>query len=410
MKKAIIHIDGDSFFASCEAALDPKLKGKPVVTGHERGIATAMSKEAKALGIHRGMPVFQIKKLYPTAIVVNSNYRVYATFAQRMYDIVRRYTDSVEEYSIDECFADITHLEKPGVTYSSIAESIKRDLKQELGMTFSIGLGETKVLAKVASKWVKPDGLTIIDESNVDSILQKLLVGSVWGIGPSSTQELSRFGIQTAHDFISRSLNFIESNFARPILETWHELRGTQIHLVHPSDDSDNEQKSVQSTKSFGRSSRDKNFLLSELSRNVERASMRVRALNLTTKHIYIFLKTKEFRYKRVDVALAMPINSPTLIMNEVLKVFEQIYDEDTEYRSTGVTLANLAPKDLIQEDLFGEREKKDIWKNIFNVVDTLDRRYGSRTMSLASSMREGISKQYKPRRLLKIPSMGETL
>src|SRR5437868_5508949 len=99
MQRAIVHIDGDGFFASCEIALNPKLKGKPVVTGQERGIATAMSPEAKKLGISRGMPVFKIRQLYPEAIVVNSNYHTYGMFAQRMYDIVRRFTDKVEEYS-----------------------------------------------------------------------------------------------------------------------------------------------------------------------------------------------------------------------------------------------------------------------------------------------------------------------
>ncbi|HRH25404.1 MAG TPA: DNA polymerase IV [Parcubacteria group bacterium] len=410
MQRAILHIDGDSFFASCEVALDPKLKGKPVVTGHERGIATAMSKEAKALGISRGMPVFMIKKLYPSAVIVESHYHIYGMFAQRMYDIVRRYTDVVEEYSIDECFADITHLGKPGTTYKSIAESIRKDLKKELGMTFSIGLGETKVLAKVASKWEKPDGLTIINKDNIQSISSKLQIGSVWGIGPSSTVELNRHNIRTVHDFVSRPQGYIESNFSRPIVETWHELRGTQVHHVSQSDESTDDQKSVQSTKSFGKASKDKKFLLSELSRNVERASAHARQLGLISKHIYIFLKTKEFRYKRVDVQLAQATASPTLIMNEVLKVFDSIYDEETLYRATGVTLANLVPENLIQEDLFGESEKKSIWKNIFEITDQLDRRYGSRTMALASSLGSMKVRGYKPRRLLNIPSMGETL
>src|SRR3954470_12144212 len=143
MAKIILHLDGDGFFASCEVALNPKLKGLPVVTGQERGIATAMTPEAKALGIHRGMPVFQIRKLYPEAIVVQSNYHNYGIFAQRMYDIVRRFTDRVEEYSIDECFADITGLERhergQEVTYEQIARSIKDTLYRELGMTFSVG-------------------------------------------------------------------------------------------------------------------------------------------------------------------------------------------------------------------------------------------------------------------------------
>src|ERR1035437_10757246 len=102
--RTILHVDGDSFFTSCEVSLDVSLRGKAVVTGHERGIATAMSKEAKALGVVRGMPIFQIKKEFPQITIVNSNYFAYGLFAERMYNIVRRYTPFVEEYSIDECF------------------------------------------------------------------------------------------------------------------------------------------------------------------------------------------------------------------------------------------------------------------------------------------------------------------
>ena len=147
--RRILHIDGDSFFASCEASLNPFLKGKPVVTGHERGMATSMSVEAKALGVVRGMPVFQIKREFPQVIVVESNYINYGLFAERMYSIVSQYTPYVEEYSIDECFADITHL-KEGAR--EVAQMIQDELSMKLDLSFSIGIGPTKVLAKVASK------------------------------------------------------------------------------------------------------------------------------------------------------------------------------------------------------------------------------------------------------------------
>src|SRR5688572_26380317 len=107
MTKHILHIDGDSFFASVETSLNPRLRGLPVVTGKERGIASAMSKEAKALGISRGMPIFKIKKEFPQVVILSSDYGTYELFAQRMFAIVRRYAREVEEYSIDECFATL---------------------------------------------------------------------------------------------------------------------------------------------------------------------------------------------------------------------------------------------------------------------------------------------------------------
>jgi DNA polymerase IV len=111
--KAILHIDGDAFFASCEQARNPDLRGKAVITGKERGIVSSMSYEAKALGIKRAMKVHEIKKQFPQVIIIPSDYEAYSLLSKRFYDIVRRYTPEVEEYGIDECFADLTGWQRP---------------------------------------------------------------------------------------------------------------------------------------------------------------------------------------------------------------------------------------------------------------------------------------------------------
>src|SRR5918999_775836 len=129
--RAIVHVDADAFFASCEQAANPKLRGKPVVTGKERGIASAVSYEAKARGVRRGMTIRDVKAICPEAIHLPSDYETYSSFSQRML-------------------------------YEAIAERIKADLEGELGLTFSIGLAPTKVVANIASKWNKPAGLTVI--------------------------------------------------------------------------------------------------------------------------------------------------------------------------------------------------------------------------------------------------------
>ncbi|MDE2020754.1 MAG: DNA polymerase IV, partial [Patescibacteria group bacterium] len=110
--RAILHIDGDAFFASCEQSRDPKLKGRPVVTGKERGIAASMSYEAKARGVTRGMRLSEIRRVCPEVVLLPSDYETYSILSKRFFDLVRRYTPDVEEYSIDECFADITGLRR----------------------------------------------------------------------------------------------------------------------------------------------------------------------------------------------------------------------------------------------------------------------------------------------------------
>jgi DNA polymerase-4/DNA polymerase V len=146
--RAIAHIDGDAFFASCEQSRDPSLQGKPVITGKERGIVASMSYEAKAWGVTRGMRLFEVKRLCPDAVLLPSDYETYSLLSTRFCAIVRRYTPDVEEYSIDECFCDLTGLRRPlRMSYEQMAERIKQDLDTELGFTFSVGLAPNKVLA-----------------------------------------------------------------------------------------------------------------------------------------------------------------------------------------------------------------------------------------------------------------------
>ena len=172
---AILHIDGDAFFASCEQSRRPKLQGRPVVTGKERGIAASMSYEAKACGVTRGMRISDIRKLCPEAVILPSDYETYSLLSKRFFTIVRRYTPEVEEYSIDECFADVTGLRRPlRMSYIQIAERIKRDLDTELGFTFSVGLAPNKVVAKIASKWQKPSGLTAIPGRELHRYLEQV--------------------------------------------------------------------------------------------------------------------------------------------------------------------------------------------------------------------------------------------
>ncbi len=152
--RAILHVDGDAFFASCEQSRRPQLQGRPVVTSKERGIAASMSYEAKARGVTRGMRLADIRKRCPDAVILPSDYETYSLLSTRLFAIVRRYTPEVEAYSVDECFADLTGLRRPlRMSYFQMAAQIKKDLDSALGFTFSVGLAPNKVVAKIASKW-----------------------------------------------------------------------------------------------------------------------------------------------------------------------------------------------------------------------------------------------------------------
>lgn len=422
--RAVLHIDGDAFFASCEQAMNEKLRGKPVVTGKERGIASSMSYEAKARGIKRAMRLSEIKKLCPECIILPSDYEAYSLFSVRMFDIVRRYTSVVEEYSIDECFADLTGMRRPlRKTYKEICTSVQRDLETELGFTFSIGLAPTKTLAKVASNWNKPNGLTLIPGNQAHQFLKKLPVNKVWGIGSQTSCFFSSLGIMTALDFAVRTQTWVYENLDKPLRETWHELRGELVHPV--STGGKEEYKSISKTKTFTPPSKDPSYVLAQLSKNIENACIKARRHRLRTNRVSFYLKQQDFRRSGIQCDLDRYIQTPDVLTDVAEKYFPRFFRPNTPYRATGVVLHNLTSQHN-QADLFGATAEVEKSERLFDVIDNLDTKYGKHTVFLGSSFnavtrkahsndRGDIPKRYKQkikgetkRKHLNLPMLGE--
>lgn len=396
--RAIIHIDGDSFFASCEQALHPELRGKPVVTGKERGIASAVSIEAKKLGIKRAMSIRDIQHMCPEVIHLPSDYESYSLFSKRMFEIVRRYTSVVEEYSIDECFAEITGLRRPlRMNYQQIAKKIKDDLENELGMTFSVGLAPTKVVAKIASKWNKPSGLTIIPANKLHLFLEKVPIGDVWGIGNQTTAHMHTHGIRTALDFASKDRTWVETKFTKPHQEIWQELKGNSILTLETKEKHD--YKSISKTKTFTPPSRDRDFVFSQLSKNIENACIKARRHGLASKRVLFFLKTQEYKHCGYEFKLSHPTALPGEILSIIDEHFDEVFNPKQYYRSTGVVLSELWVSSNKQMDLFGDLLQAEKISTIYGHIDMLSKKYGKHTVFLGSSFRAMTEKQFSGER-----------
>jgi DNA polymerase-4/DNA polymerase V len=382
-----MHVDGDSFFASCEVAKDPSLRGKPVITGRERGIVSSMSYEAKRLGVKRAMPLHEIAKRFPQAVILPSDYETYSIVSQRMYEIVRRYTPAVEEYSIDECFADLTGMRRVhGMGYTEITAAIKRDMERELGMTFSVGLSCTKSLAKIGSKWKKPDGLTVIRLDEAPAYLRETPIEKIWGIGPNTAAHLQKLGIHTAYDFTRKPEEWVVAHTSKPYQGIWHELQGK---VTNDLDVEGRETyQSISKTKTFTPPSRDPRFVFAELSKNIENACIKARRWDLATKEIFFFLKTQEFKYYGYEVRLSHPTAIPQEILAEVGRFFPQVFRAGVDYRATGITLMKLSDARTVQLDLFGSVLRSEGLKRVFASVDEMSARYGKHIVFLASSLR----------------------
>ncbi len=384
-EKVLLHMDGDAFFVGVEVAKNPALRGLPVVTGAERGIVSALSYEAKAIGITRGMPIFRVKKDFPEVIILAGDYKSYVHYSGRMFDIVRRYADDVEEYSIDECFADLTGLEKTlKMTYLQIAERIKKEVFEELHFSVTIGMAPTKVLAKVASKWVKPNGLTVITHENTKEFLEAFPVEKIWGIGPRTAELLQKKGITTAEEFASKELSWVQENFTKPYENIWSELNG---YVKIPLDTkAKTTYSSIQKTRTFHPSTNSKPFLLSQFSKNLEDACTKARYYTLTPKKLSLFLKDSNFKFTTCVIPLPSPTNTPEVLLSLIEENFEKMHKKGTLYRATGVTLLDLTFDAISQDDLFGGSERAHKFEAIHKRLDSLDLKLGKKMVHLAST------------------------
>jgi len=382
--KAIMHVDGDAFFASCEQSRRPELKGKPVVTGKERGIASSMSYEAKARGVTRGMPLFQIRRICPEAVILPSDYETYSLLSRRLYAIVRRYTHAVEEYGIDECFADLTgYGNRHGSGYLSLAQKIKQDLDSELGFTFSMGLAPSKVLAKVGSKWKKPSGLTAISIRDRWKFLDKWPVEKIWGVGEATTGFLNRHNFYTAGDFARANEWWVKSNLTRPFWEIWQELNGASVMPLHLEEKSS--YYSIQKFKTFTPPSTDANFIFSQLSKNIENACIKARRHKLNASSVAVILRTQDFHHFGIEFALSRPTNIPEDIIAEARDIFLGLWKRGTEFRATGIVLSDLNPA-VIQPDLFSSGVRMQKMVKLYESIDELAGRFGKHSIFLGSS------------------------
>ncbi|HBH86137.1 MAG TPA: DNA polymerase IV [Syntrophaceae bacterium] len=383
--RAIIHIDGDAFFTSCEEAIHPELKGKPIITGGERGIVACASYAAKGLGIKRGVPLHQAKALCPEIVILPSDYETYSLFSRRMFTIIRRFTPQVEEYSIDEAFADITGMRRAlHASYETITSRIKKEIELELGIGVSVGLSITKVLAKVASKHRKPDGFTVIPGRLIARYLQDLPAEKIWGIGHATTSYLNKMGVRTALEFASLPEKTVKERFTKPGVEVWRELRGESVYPVMPEEKST--YASISKMKTFSPPTTDREYLYAHLLRNLESACIKARRYVLAPRKIIPLLKKNNFDTAGTEVKLTRPSVYPLELSPLLQELFDQLYNEKELYRATGIILLDLVPDTPVQYSLFENPVKAEKIRQLYEAADTLGGKYGKHTLHLGGS------------------------
>jgi DNA polymerase-4 len=212
MIRRILHVDMDAFYASVEQRDDPALRGKPLAVGGRpegRGVVAAASYEARAFGVHSAMPMATAVRLCPSLVIVRPDFARYKAASNAVFSIFREVTPLVEPLSLDEAYLDVTENAWRETFATTVARRLKERIRADTGLTASAGAAPNKFLAKIASGWKKPDGLTVISPDRVEPFLQKLPVDALWGVGPVTAEKLRAKGIQRLVDVRSADLQLL---------------------------------------------------------------------------------------------------------------------------------------------------------------------------------------------------------
>jgi DNA polymerase-4 len=383
---AIMHLDADAFFASVEQAINPRLKGKPVITGAERGIVAALSYEAKAKGIKRGMRLFEAREKCPQVICLPSDYETYSIFSKRIFSIMRRFTPVVEEYSIDEGFADLSGLRRLYKTsFKNMAYEIKNTVEKELGIPVSVGVSLSKTLAKICSKLEKPSGLVVVKGPHLNQLLEQTTLNQVCGFGSNLTALLNKQGLHTALDYVKWPEVHAKKLLGKIGVELHRELSGTEVYPV--TSDEKTTYVTISKVKTFTPPSSKRGFVYAQALKNLEAACIKARRYHLQARRLTLFLRQFNFRDAALEVKLSRPTSATLDLVNPFQKLFDLLYQKETQYRSTGVVLGDLTDNSHNQLNLFEDPVKIIKVERVYEAIDAVNARHGKHKVHLAESL-----------------------
>ncbi len=352
-ERIILHVDMDSFYASIEMRENPALIGKSVVVGADpmggkgRGVVSTCSYEARAYGIHSGMPISQAFHLCPHAVFIRPHMALYAHVSSSIMQILRRMGGAIEQVSIDEAYLDLSSLH----VYDQAVEhalKIKEVIRQREGLTCSIGIAPSRIYAKMASEQEKPDGLTIIHPDNLLSFLTPLSVSSIPGIGKKSAQALTEAGICTIGDIAKCDIQYLQDLFGSQAI---------RLHTIACGLDRDGlrqvgKQKSISREHTFLKDSTSPEEIIGCMHTMASLLCNELYERNMYSRTIGVRIRYTGFITKTRSVTLLQPTREVRLIESAIDGLFKEIWDM-TPVRLIGIRLSGLVEHDPVQRTLF---------------------------------------------------------
>ena len=390
-ERTILHSDMNCFYASVEMMLDPSLKGKPVAvcgsTENRHGIVLAKSELAKKAGVKTGMVNWEARQLCPGLIMVKPQYDQYLKYSELARNIYQRYTDQVEPYGMDECWLDVTGSRSVCGDGMKIAESIRQEIKEELGLTVSIGVSYNKIFAKLGSDMKKPDAVTEISKDTFQEKVWPLPASDLLFVGRATSAKFSNYGIKTIGDIAATDPDFLKRLLGVNGLQLWKYATGRDDTPVMHKD-------FVSPIKSVGHGITCVADLLDdeevwkvmlELSQDI---GHRLRLHKLKATGVQISIRSNDLGYRQFQAPLSLSTQSPMMIAKKAHSIFQSNYRWSTPVRAVTVRAINLVPQGVPEQiDLFTDMRRVEKAEKLDDCIEEIRRWFGKRAVFQACLM-----------------------
>lgn len=386
-------VDCNSFFCSVEKVFHPGLDGRPVcVLSSNDGCIVALTPEAKAVGLHRGDPIFKMKDIVEKhqVILFSTNMPLYAAMSRRVTSILRLSVHHVENYSIDESFCDLKSFGEH-FDLAKLMREVRQRIKLWTDIPVSIGIAPSKTLAKMGSKFAKQyqgyRGVCMIDtEEKRRKALEIFALSDVWGIGRRTLEVLNYYGIHTPLQFADKKESWVRAHFHQPGVQTWMELNG--IPCIDTSEVIRNQ--NICTSRSFGDMVSDLPSLKASVASFASSCANKLRGQQSLCQSVTVFVSSNSFRTdlpqygNAATVLLATPTSDTLEINKAAMQCLESVYLPGIMYKKSGVLLGKISPAYPAQMELFNSPVRRMRRENLMHALDDINQRYGAKTLHLA--------------------------
>lgn len=380
MNTTILHMDMDAFYAAVEQRDCPEFKKKPVIIGADprhgrgRGVVSTASYEARKFGIHSAQPISEAWKRCPHGIYLPVRMSRYVSVSRQIMNILADFSPDLEKISLDEAFLDITGSERLLGNPEKVAGEIKHRIYQETGLTASVGIGPNKLIAKMASDFQKPDGLTIIAADKVIHFLHPLPVRKLWGIGKQTEKKLLAFGVRSIGDLAGLERDFLIREFGKWGRCLFNYAKGMDDSPVISHRDT----KSISNETTFRQDEKSREIFRETLLKLSDKVGFRLREKQLMARTVSLKVRFADFTTLVRNSTLPKPIYLSEAIYQEIYHLFETIDTDDRFIRLLGVGVSQLISAQKLQGDLFINHDKAE---RITKAVDQIKTRYGHKVI-----------------------------